>query len=410
MSFAQPIYLWALTGIIIPVAIHLLSRKEGKVIKVGSLRHMEETNTSRFKSLRLNEIWLMLARCLMISWLALFLSGASCTSSPTSGTTRWMVIEKGIEKEATIKSFMDSLSSNGFELRYLTEGFPSSPPSDSLHGPDYWTLAAELGKKTSHDVVVISYNKVKGFRLTRPTLPSNLRWIPVNPPAKDFLVQATRMKNQLVAVRTGHSDPGGTSLATSNVTTTGKEWITMEGYTDSVTIESRDTVGIAIESDEAHENDARVLRASMRALESIPQIQVVETEASKADWVFWLRDETPKERFSASTVLLRPQEQQEWFVQQGPSEWHLTRRLTSNDALEEHFTIEYARLLTGRLGPKHLSSKDVRTLPEPMTWSSMPGLVTAGDGNAVRDLSVFIIVLFMLTWIAERVLAIRRNL
>jgi hypothetical protein len=37
-------------------------------------------------------------------------------------------------------------------------------------------------------------------------------------------------------------------------------------------------------------------------------------------------------------------------------------------------------------------------------------LVTAGDGNAVRDLSVFIIVLFMLTWIAERVLAIRRNL
>jgi hypothetical protein len=410
MSFSQPIYLWALAGIIIPVAIHLLSRKEGKVIKVGSLRHMEETNTSRFKSLRLNEIWLMLARCLMISLLALFLSGASCTSSSAPGTTRWLVIDKGIEKEAAIKPFMDSLSSNGFEIRYLAKGFPSSPPSDSLQGPDYWALAIELGKKTGHDIVVVAYNKVNGFRLTRPNLPSNVRWIPFNPTAKDFLLQATRMKNQVVAVRTGHSAPGGTSLATSNVTSGRKEWITMEGYTDSVMIGSRDTVRIAIESDETHENDARVLRASIRALEAIPQIQVVETEMSNADWVFWLRDEAPKEPFSANTVLLRPQEQREWFVQQGPSEWNLTRRLTSNDALKEHFTIECAGLLTGRLGPKHLSTKDARALPESMTWSSTPGLVTAGGNNRVRDLSVFIIVLFMLTWIAERVLAIRRNL
>lgn len=70
MNFTQPLFLWTLAGAFIPIAIHLLSRKEGKVVKVGSLRHMEESNTSRFKSIRLNETLLLLARCLMITWLA----------------------------------------------------------------------------------------------------------------------------------------------------------------------------------------------------------------------------------------------------------------------------------------------------------------------------------------------------
>ena len=39
----------------VPVAIHLLSRKEGKVIKVGSLRHLRETTTRQFRSLKPNE-------------------------------------------------------------------------------------------------------------------------------------------------------------------------------------------------------------------------------------------------------------------------------------------------------------------------------------------------------------------
>ncbi|MEJ0032271.1 MAG: BatA domain-containing protein [Bacteroidota bacterium] len=83
MTFVNPSYLWALASLAIPIAIHLLSRKEGKVIRVGSLRHVEESNTSQFKSIRLNEILLLLLRCLMISLVVLFMSGAQC--SGTSG-------------------------------------------------------------------------------------------------------------------------------------------------------------------------------------------------------------------------------------------------------------------------------------------------------------------------------------
>ena len=66
MQFAQPIFLWALAGLSVPIAIHLLSKKEGKVIRLGSLRHVREKSTQQFKSIRLNE-WLLLAlRCLIV--------------------------------------------------------------------------------------------------------------------------------------------------------------------------------------------------------------------------------------------------------------------------------------------------------------------------------------------------------
>ena len=409
MTFAQPNFLWALAGIVIPVAIHLLSRKEGKVIKVGSLRHMVETNTSRFKSLRLNEIWLLITRCMMIAWLALFLSGASCSSSVTRSTTRWLVIESGIEKEIAMKSFIDSLSASGFDLRYLAEGFPSDPPSDLLEAPDYWRLAEDLGSKANHDIVVVSYNRVNGFKLTRPGLPGNVRWIPLNPTDKDFVVQATRMSNDLVAVRTGRSAAKGTALTTREVVPRNKKWIRMQGYADSVMIDPRDTISVAIMSDEAHENDVRVLRASIKALEVIPQVLVEETD-SEADWVFWFRDDNPSEPLSANTVLLKPGEQHDWFVQQSSSVWHLTRELTANDALKDHFTIALAGLFAGTTETEHLQANDVSALPEPMTWSSIQRLASSVEQNTSRNLSAIIVALFMLTWITERTLAMRRNL
>ena len=69
MQSAQPIMLWALAGLSIPIAIHLLSRKEGKVIYLGSLRHLRETSTQQFRGIKLNEILLLVLRSL---WTALY--------------------------------------------------------------------------------------------------------------------------------------------------------------------------------------------------------------------------------------------------------------------------------------------------------------------------------------------------
>src|SRR5690349_13991138 len=103
MYFSNPIWLWALTGISIPIAIHLLSRKEGKVIRIGSLRHLQETSTQQFKGIRLNELALLALRCLLIILFVMILSGLSLHWT-NSNKVSWVLVEKGLENTPEVKS------------------------------------------------------------------------------------------------------------------------------------------------------------------------------------------------------------------------------------------------------------------------------------------------------------------
>src|SRR5687767_2711962 len=113
MLFLNPIWLWGLTGILIPIGIHLLSRKEGRTIKIGSVRHLENTHTKQFKSLRLNEILLLVLRCLLITILVFLLSGLHIKGTKKKGL-QWLLVEKGLEHEPEFSLLIDSLQRNEF--------------------------------------------------------------------------------------------------------------------------------------------------------------------------------------------------------------------------------------------------------------------------------------------------------
>jgi hypothetical protein len=163
MTFVNPAFLWAFTGLAIPLAIHLLSRKEGKVIRVGSLRHVEESNTSQFKSIRLNEILLLLLRCLMIAAIVLFMGGAQCTGS-ASKNTKWVVAERGVNA--------DSLVAKGYEFHEMPSG-------------NYWTYVEYLNS-LPYEIVVVSHSYVDNFRGKRISLHDNIKWITTEPTSKEF--------------------------------------------------------------------------------------------------------------------------------------------------------------------------------------------------------------------------------
>jgi hypothetical protein len=190
MTFADPSWLWALTGITIPLAIHLLSRKEGKVIRVGSLRHVEESNTSQFKSIRLNEILLLLLRCLMVATIVLLLSGAQC-SGRLSKNVKWVFAERGIN--------VDSLTSKGYELR-------------EMPGGNYWSFVEELNK-LPYDIVVVSFSYVKDFNGKRTSLNDNIKWITAEPVSKEYDALAWAVGDS-VFVRTAKSGEAATVFET----------------------------------------------------------------------------------------------------------------------------------------------------------------------------------------------------
>src|SRR5437879_5409579 len=121
MMLANPMFLWSLLGLSVPIGIHLLSRKEGKIIRIGSIRHIEETSTQQFKGIRLNELLLLFLRCLMIIIFSLFLSGLQCSSSRQE---KWVIVENGLETTPSIKTILDSLKKEGYEQHQLADGFP----------------------------------------------------------------------------------------------------------------------------------------------------------------------------------------------------------------------------------------------------------------------------------------------
>lgn len=74
MTLLQPYLLWGMLAVAIPVAIHFWYQKKGRTIEWAAMRWLGEQTTLQHRGLRLNELWLMLLRCLIVLLLAFILS------------------------------------------------------------------------------------------------------------------------------------------------------------------------------------------------------------------------------------------------------------------------------------------------------------------------------------------------
>lgn len=74
MAFLQPYMLWAMMAAAVPVAIHFWYQKRGKTIEWAAMRWLGHPTTLQHRGLRLNEVWLMILRCLLVMLLALISS------------------------------------------------------------------------------------------------------------------------------------------------------------------------------------------------------------------------------------------------------------------------------------------------------------------------------------------------
>lgn len=74
MLFLQPYLLWGMLAAAIPVATHFWYQKRGKTIEWAAMRWLGGQTTLQHRGFRLNEVLLMLLRCLLAVLLAFILS------------------------------------------------------------------------------------------------------------------------------------------------------------------------------------------------------------------------------------------------------------------------------------------------------------------------------------------------
>jgi hypothetical protein len=346
MTFLNPSYLWALTGLAVPLAIHLLSRKEGKIIRVGSIRHVEESNTSQFKSVRLNEILLLLLRMLLVTLLALFMSGAQC-SGPASAK-KLVYAERGVN--------VDSLTAKGYELHGIPENI------------NYWALAEDLNK-LSDDIVVISYSKAENFKGERVALNDNIKWITAESKPAQFEALAWKAGDS-VFVRTGRSNEIMTSYSTR------------VGLPDSIKIIEPRKVSI--------QSDDKIVLAALNVLKKEYRLPI---EISN--------DEQPITNIEVNREIGPLVERI------SPTQININKPLDQDIALNDNLVIELFKALYPELQKSPVDA-DARVLPDDFQWSVAPTQQSsnAATGSGIEK---WLVLLFILTLAAERVTAIRKN-
>ena len=178
MTFLNPTYLWALLGLVLPIAIHLWSRKKVRVIKVGSTKFLESFAPKQTSSVKLNELWLLILRMLSITLLA-FLMAQPQLKRKGQHTAITYLIEPTLLTDSRFESLIDSLPKSS--IRLLKSGFPEFERDDmdeiKEEIPRYWQLAREMENIATDSIVVFTTALQSGIKGMRPEIKANVQWV-----------------------------------------------------------------------------------------------------------------------------------------------------------------------------------------------------------------------------------------
>ena len=419
MQLINPIWLWGLTGLLIPIGIHLLSRKEGKVIRFGSLRHLEESHTKQSINVRLNEIALLILRCALIFLIVMLLGGLNINLFQ-SQKSQWMVLEEGLERDPAVVSLIDSLKQNGFEVKNMTKDFPSSSGPQTEPFDSYWEMIGQLPVETLDRVIIVSRNLSSKFRGKRIALPENVTWVSMEPQPTEFTLSRVKFSNDSVLVRAGESS----ALQTSFTNLREPEVRLKSSGEKEIRTTDPDTVHVAIYADNEFEYDRKIITAALRAIErTIPVIFDItastrEPKQHETDWIIWLSKEVfDKSATNVNSLVLREGTNANApllvnLTNKGDKQqWIITKRLNEETALQGQLVLNLSSLLSRNvLTELRADSLNQTAQPEQSLWSrDKRNITTASVRLDNTKTEQFLLIVIIIALIAERSVAFKRN-
>lgn len=367
MTLLNPIWLWALAGLSIPIAIHLLSRKEGKTIRIGSTRFLKETATSKFSSIRLNEVVLLAIRSVLILLIVLFLATLLLPSSKSNVSQKWVLVEKELEDNDRIKKLLDSLQKDGYEVRRLSENFPLPKYDIDTQSPDYYRLSEDLSQRNVQ-AIVIAGNILSNFKGKQIPLPTNITWLSY-PVSSEYL--------------------SGDSILLN------------------------DTLRVTLASDQKFQYDKKIMMGALRVVQSAAPLKVVVEDIDvknfksvPSGWLIWLSDNDFN--YTGKSLRFREVPTSSLIVQESKSQWLITKRLTEGNAIEQHLTVQLISVLLDEKTKQEIRKHDKRTMSDELAWSkSNSSSTTIHEAGLSAD--KILILLISLLFTAERILAFYRK-
>ena len=409
MQLLQPILIYTAIGLLIPLAIHLWNRREGKRVYFGSVQWLIPSEEKRMSSMKFTDVGLFILRSLLLGLFVFLLmepgkwedrKAAAITSN------KWVVVDRDLWQDDLIREQVEVLLEKGHDARFFENGFPKADigkVEESINSDlptNYWALLnrIELMEQRPDSVVVIAIPRMNHFAGMRPKVTYHLEWWPL--PVDDasyYLAKAYPEKNNQTQIVLGESTSEGNIWESFLVKNTKSSHVRIDDYPElyyepngnawrlqkqQQQVTPPDTLSIALLYDLSFQKDIRYLEAALRVVNAVHKDELKVTKSiisegsskTSADWIFWMsQSSVPSEFVNNKEVHLIKFEvddfyQRSTFVkrfEQGRYSYSMNAHLYPDGAgqvLDLNLPHELLKLLWGESN-EVLAHKDNRLLP-----------------------------------------------
>lgn len=251
-----------MTGIVVPVILHLLNDRRGRVVRIGSvglLAGPERRNAWRPK---VSQWWLLVLRCLLVAALALLLAGPY-RLRPVAG--KGWVLASG--DGGVYAPMIDSLVKAGYERHEL---------ADTIN---YWAgfRVADAEAPEGLGFYLFTTGLARRFAGERPVSSRMVRWYTYTPVDSIDRWDAAAWR-----------DSGAVKVLSGESRSTGTSW-RREKEGDLAARVAVDTARLRyrIVADGAWHGDEKYVRAALKTLQKTTDRPIEEGDGG---WLFWLSD------------------------------------------------------------------------------------------------------------------------
>lgn len=357
MELLHPTYGFALLGLLIPIAIHLWNRKQGKTIRVGSIQLFSEQSSKKSSSLQLSEWVLLLLRGVILSLIVLALTGPVWNTDRNQEPMAYVVAPDLLASDA--RADIQAMTQQS-SLYLLSTGVPQWDWESELPATkqpaSLWNLIPELERIPADSIIVLTQGKQSNFKGPTPRTAKPMSWMVVESQAAetDEVIEAVKDDGKALVVHSQSDRDQQTfryqRLSLKEVSNTdslqvGDQW---------VTIQQRDSLHIELRYSDERKREAEYIAAGLRAVSKfklIPlqirmQQDTVKPINASTQTLIWLHDTLPI-KGASKTLRWQADPLAEKLIVPTTSddEYALTRPLTSETALNEELATSLIEFL-----------------------------------------------------------------
>ncbi|AXT50416.1 hypothetical protein D1818_06075 [Aquimarina sp. BL5] len=365
MFFLNPTYLWALLGLLVPLAIHLWSKKEGKTIKVGSTKLLSESDSKQSRSIQLNELFLLLLRMLLIGVLVFLMAGFGIKKKATTIPIIY-IVEPSLLDDDRIQTIIDTIET-GESLRLLESGFPELDTDQTAiennNTPNYWQLAKEMETLQTDSIVVFTKAFINGIKGKRPETNKNVAWISLESEEVSKKVLKAIKKEDSLQVLSMISDQDQLSFKKAFIATDDKRlrfneandsvMIPLNGKEESVILTSELPTKVVLFYEDSLATQKTYIEASLNVISKYLNKQIdieivqdregLDTDAF--DLVVWLSSAVVPNT-STRMLVYQPDDLADNIIEAGSSNriFYLTETLNTENSIDRNVSEQLLKL------------------------------------------------------------------